>query len=385
MLEWLPVALGVLLVAGAFWLWRREHGLALTQARRARRLVEEIEAERARHRAREAWLTSAAGVASDALLVVDEGLRVVLTNPAAEAFFGKPAANATLIHYTRSLELERLASDALQNADPEGLERTIRLEDRPCRARAVAVPWVGVAMALTDVSEVQRLSRARQDMVANLSHELRTPLTSLRLLADTLVAPAGQDPQVARDLASKMAAEVGVLQQMTQEMLDLAAIESGQQVVRLVSIPLADLVAEAIGCLSEEAERTQVAIVLAVQPEMLVLADPEQAGRAILNVLHNAIKFSPQGGRVRLTAGARPAEGRVILSIEDSGPGIPPGELERVFERFFRGDRARGTPGTGLGLAITRHILRAHAGQIWAENRKPPESGAVFHLAFRAP
>jgi two-component system phosphate regulon sensor histidine kinase PhoR len=182
-------------------------------------------------------------------------------------------------------------------------------------------------------------------------------------------------------LAAKVGAEVATLQQMTDEMLDLAAIESGRQVVRLVPISLPELLEGPTARLKDLAAQRDVRVVVEAPQELRVLADPEQAGRAIFNVFHNALKFSPPGGEIRIEA--RPGPGETVVSILDSGPGIPPDELERVFERFFRGDRARGTPGTGLGLAIARHILTAHGGRIWAENRRPPERGAVFHLAFR--
>jgi two-component system phosphate regulon sensor histidine kinase PhoR len=164
----------------------------------------------------------------------------------------------------------------------------------------------------------------------------------------------------------------------------LAAIESGRQVMRLVPVAVGDLLLGPVERLKDQAERRNVSTILKLDPEMRVLADREQAARAVLNVLHNAIKYSPEGGEVVISAEEVPEEGRVILSITDAGPGIPPDELERVFERFYRSNWAWGTPGTGLGLAIARHILQAHGGRIWAENRRLPERGAIFHLAFPA-
>jgi two-component system phosphate regulon sensor histidine kinase PhoR len=248
----------------------------------------------------------------------------------------------------------------------------------------VAPAAEGVGIALMDVAEMERLGRARQDMVANLSHELRTPLTSLRLLADTLQVPAGQDPSTARELAAKISAEVDTLAQMTREMLDLAAIESGRQVIRLAPALLAGIVGGAVERVEDQARRRGIQIESSVPPDLMILADPDQAARALGNVLHNALKFSPQGGTVELSARAETDGEHVTLSVTDEGPGIPPEELGRIFERFFRGDRSRGTPGTGLGLAIVRHILRAHGGEAWAEDREPPQRGAVFFLRFRS-
>ena len=221
--------------------------------------------------------------------------------------------------------------------------------------------------------------------MSNLSHELRTPLTSLRLLADTLLTPAGRDPDVAQDLAGKMSVEVATLQQMTQEMLDLAAIESGQQVVRLVSVSLADIVAGAVARLGDLAERSGISLRVEMPGGMQVLADPEQAERAVQNVLHNALKFSPAWRRGQdhsnrrtfyggescyrsgiLAPASRPPSwsGSSSASSEATGP---------VAHQALAWDWP--SPAISCG---------AHGGQIWAENRTPPDRGAVFHLAFRA-
>jgi two-component system phosphate regulon sensor histidine kinase PhoR len=306
---------------------------------------------------------------------------VRFANPAAGGLFGQPSPEDTLITFTRDREIEQLGADALAAQGVLGIERTISVLDRPYRARAVAVRG-GLGIWLEDVGELRRLARARQDLIANLSHELRTPLSALRLLADTLAARAADDPRLAADLAGKMTAEVDTLRQMTEEMLDLSALESGQQIVRLVPGRLEDIVSGAIERLRPEAERKHIVYQRDLAPAGEVLVDVEQAGRAVLNVLHNSIKFSPDGGPVRLEA-RRDAD-EVVLRIIDDGPGILPSDLERIFERFYRGDRARGTAGTGLGLAIAQHVMRAHGGRIWAENRRPPDSGAAFHLAFRA-
>lgn len=375
-----PLLILVGLLLTGMWLWLRDRR-ALTARLRHEAEAHRAEAERLGSQLEQ--LQAAATASTDALIAVDADLLVRYVSPGAQALFGSLPAGATLMSYIRNLEVERLARDALRGADPEGLVRTILMLDRPCRVRAVPHAQ-GASIAVSDESEVRRLSRARQDLVANLSHELKTPLTSLRLLADTLLTRAGGDPQLARELATQIVGEVATLDHMTGEMLDLAAIESGQQVVRLTPVLLRDLVLPQVARLAEEAERRQVRTVVDLGGDLRVLADSEQAGRAILNVLHNALKFAPAGGRVHVSATRQPAEARVLLSIADDGPGIAPADLERIFERFYRGDRARGTPGTGLGLAIARHILRAHGGQIWAENRQPPDSGAVFRLAFRA-
>ena len=331
---------------------------------------------------RQLWLETFGLASQEMLIALDHQLRVRGVNPAARQVLGPPPAEGTLISYVRSLDLEDLVRESLESGSGAVLERIVRFGRRPFLARAVWTPQ-GIGVSLADIAERERLGRARQDMVANLSHELRTPLTALRLLADTLQVPVGQDPSTARELASKISAEVDTLSQMTQEMLDLAAIESGRQVIRLVPTSLADVVGRALERHADQARRQGVTVRVEVPADLEILADPAQAVRALGNVLHNAVKFSPAGGVVEVRGGLDDGGDSVTLSIADEGPGIPPEELERIFERFFRGDRSRGTPGTGLGLAIVRHILQAHGGEARAEDRQPPRRGAVLYLRFQ--
>ncbi len=361
-------------------LWRRER-------RRRRELSRRLnQQERARAEAqldwrrRLAWLDSGIAASGDPILVFDNDLVVRYVNGAAEELFGRPADGETLIRFSHSLELEQVAESARDEAAAGGVEQLVEIEDHPYLARAVAT-GDAVGLALTDVAEVRRLARARQDMVANLSHELRTPLTSLRLLAETVQGHLGRDPQVVGESAAKITREVELLHQMFQEMLDLSAIESGRQVVRLTPSELGTIVAAAVDQLREQATSREVTIVNDVDPKRVILADEDQARRALVNVMHNAIKFAQTGGEVRLSDADH--EDRIVLKVEDDGPGIDPDELERIFERFYRADLARGTAGTGLGLAIVRHIMEAHGGEAWAENRAPPASGAALHLAFQ--
>jgi two-component system phosphate regulon sensor histidine kinase PhoR len=371
----------LILALGFFILWRREVSWRMKYMLQARRRQREAENCLSESEAREVLLRGVLDATGDLLLVTDFDFHVQYANFAAQQFFGLLDGQPSLIGYSANLELENLATEVLELGIGEKIERVILIKDQPHRVRAIIVAN-GVGLALTNIVELQRLSRARQDMITNLSHELRTPLTSLRLLADTVRGPAGQDPETARDLVNKMVVEVDQLHQMSEELLDLAAIESGKQVMRLVPMALADLVVGPVERMLDQAERRDVVIQVLIDPKARVFADREQAARAILNVLHNAIKYSPEGGEVVITSEHLVEEGHVILSIMDAGPGIPPEELERVFERFYRSNWAWGTPGTGLGLAIARHILQAHGGRIWAENRELPERGAVFHLAF---
>jgi two-component system phosphate regulon sensor histidine kinase PhoR len=375
---------GLLLAIGAITAYairrlRREQRRREAAEEEARLLLRALQTEREARRSQEAWVGALAGASGDPLLVVDADLRVLRANAAARERFGEPPPGATLIAYSQSLPLEELARAALAQA--EEVERVLEIRDRPYLARALSGGDV-IALALEDRSEVRRLSRARQDMVANLSHELRTPLASLQILAETLASPVARDPAVVRDLAGRVLDEVQALNQMTQEMLDLTAIESGRQVIRLMPVALSEIVAGSVERLAQAAARKGVQLQNDAPADLRVLADLDQAARAVQNVLHNAVKFAPQGGHVILSAALEADGEHIVLRVADDGPGLAPADLDRIFERFYRADQARGTPGTGLGLAITRHILRAHGGEAWAENRTPPASGAVIHLRF---
>lgn len=348
--------------------------------------------ERARDRARQAQPQETPppdtsllhNAAFDALILVDNQRQIVAINQAARDLFepsGDPIGE-TLIALTRHHEIDALAHDALSGSDD--LDRQIAIDGQPFRVRALLPeqsPPDRVAIALHDVSELQRLSRARREMVANISHELRTPISSIRLLVDTLADGAMNDAAQGPQLLDKIAAETGTLQQMAQELLDLSMIESGQALVRLVPRSPADLLDEAISRLTEQARRKGLSLTREGCDGLSVLADPEMAIRVLTNLLHNAIKFAPQGGHV--TVACEPDGEWVRISVSDDGPGIPFANRERVFERFYRGDRARGGPGTGLGLAIAKHIVEAHGGRIWVAEREIGQTGA--QLVFTLP
>jgi two-component system phosphate regulon sensor histidine kinase PhoR len=378
---WLILSLGILVLILAFWLQRERSG-RITADRSQRQLNREMRDLQLKAEREGLMFRVMTESSAEALLLLDQDLRIRYTNTAAINLFGELESGSTLIGYTGSLQLEEFVREVIELAEEEALERELRFRERVLHVHITqAEDMIGVA--LTDISEFQRLSRARQDMVANLSHELRTPLTSLRLLTDTLSSPTGKDSDVAADLLLKISSEVDNLEQIAQEMLDLAAIESGQQVVRLMSERLADILHTPLARMENQAKQKDVELKLKIPSAIHILADADQASRAVLNVLHNALKFSPEASEVSIEAESDVERGMVTLAIKDQGPGIHPEDLERIFERFYRGDRARNAPGTGLGLAIVRHIMRAHGGKTWAENRLPPDVGAAFFLQFQ--
>ena len=373
----------VILAIVFFALWRVKSAAHHASEREAHKLRREYRDQLEQLEASVDALAAAVESSETMLLAVDMDMRVLVANLSTVATFGDLDDQLSLITYTQSLQLEQIVRDTFDLREGGTLSRVLNLNDRPHRVLSHLAENV-VGLSISDVAEIQRLSRARQDMVANLSHELRTPITSLRLLADTLRGPAAAEKEVADGLLLKIGAEVDTLEQMAQEMLDLSAIESGQQVVRLVPEPLREILYGPLARIEEQAKRRDVELIVRVPGELEVLVDRDQASRAVQNVLHNAVKFTAGGSEVRVEAWLDEGANDVVLAISDQGPGVHPEEIDRIFERFFRGDRARVAAGTGLGLAIVRHILRAHGGRVWAENRPPPDTGATFYLAFQA-
>ncbi|HET9920236.1 MAG TPA: ATP-binding protein [Ktedonobacteraceae bacterium] len=239
------------------------------------------------------------------------------------------------------------------------------------------------AITIEDLSELRRLERVRRDFIANISHELRTPLASVRLLAETLEDAIETDTERAQEFVEKIETEVLHLSGLVSELLELARIESGQMPMTMEPVGAEQLVREVMARMLPLAQRHRVTLRTEItRGETLVAADSKQIARVLVNLVHNAIKFTPSGGTVVIGTGE---EGRVQrFFVRDTGVGIRPEELARIFERFYKADRARskssyigpGGVGSGLGLAIARHVVEAHGGRISAESI--PGEGSTF-------
>jgi two-component system phosphate regulon sensor histidine kinase PhoR len=262
--------------------------------------------------------------------------------------------------------------------------RILRLTATPVRRDPKQRP--GALVIIQDITELRRLESVRRDFIANISHELRTPIAAIKALVEMLEDGALAEPEVAQDFLSKMHGEIDRLAQMVQELLDLTRIESGESPPVLAAVPVADLVRGVVDRLSPQAERAGLDVRTSL-PDGLppVLADRERIARVLLNLIHNAIKFTPAGGTIRVSAQA--GDGVVTFSVSDTGVGISADDLPRVFERFYKVDPARsgradsvGSSGTGLGLAIAKHTVQSHGGRIWVTSH--PGAGATFSFTL---
>jgi two-component system phosphate regulon sensor histidine kinase PhoR len=330
-------------------------------------------------------LTAVLDNMADGVVITDGEGRVRLINPAAarllsageEAALGRPFAQVARDHRLIGLWQQCCERNEEQFASVEvgRLGPFLQAIATPLREAGSQASLV----ILQDLTHIRRLETVRRDFISNISHELRTPLASLQALVDTLRDGALDDPPAARHFLDRMETEVEALTQMVQELLELSRIESGQAPMRLIPTPVADVVFPPVERLRPQAERAGLGITIDLPPDLPpVLADAERAQQVLTNLVHNAIKFTPSGGQVTLSV--QPVGEEVVLSVRDTGVGIPAEDLPRIFERFYKADRARSGGGTGLGLAIAKHIVQAHGGRIWAESVEG--KGATFYVAL---
>jgi two-component system phosphate regulon sensor histidine kinase PhoR len=362
-----------------------EPGAAEDLEQRIRRLTDRTrEAEfQAQQVARDtATLADILGVG---IVRVGDGGVVDFANATAHAFLGRPAGALTGRTPMEAF-VDRRVEEVVATARATGsgsTELTVR-DGATLTARARRSPVAGIWLVLEDVSELRRLQQIRAEFIDNLSHELRTPLTTVSLLAETLTRDAqaaGEAiPERMRDRIDKIEIETGHLVQMVNELLDLSRIESGGPLVLLDDVDLGRLAATSTDRLRLFAERQGVRLRTEVPGELPpVRGDEARIGQVLVNLLHNAVKFSPEGGDVVVRV--REDAGELVTSVEDHGIGIPKAVHPRIFERFYKVDAARVRGGgTGLGLAIARHVIGQHGGRIWVESEEG--SGSTFSFAL---
>nr|AFK79164.1 phosphate regulon sensor protein PhoR [uncultured bacterium F25-01] len=318
----------------------------------------------------------------DGVIIVDDSLHVVAVNRAAEQILEvgeKEVRGASVAEVIRHHDVVGLLELKKQTDGPLIVEIG---RDRHQVQVVVTPVQVGEAtrqiILFQDVTELRRAETIRRDFVANVSHELRTPLAALRLLVETLEDGALDDSTVARDFLNRMHGEVDRLNQMVEELLELARIESGRVHYRFRRGNLAAAIGEAVERMRPQAERQNIELILTTPPEPVeALIDADRLHQVIVNLVHNAVKFTPSGGTV--TVEVRPGNHYHEIAIADTGIGVAAEAVTRLFERFYKVDRSRGSPGTGLGLAIVKHLVLAHGGKVWAES-PGPGLGATFHI-----
>jgi two-component system phosphate regulon sensor histidine kinase PhoR len=318
-------------------------------------------------------------VAYDALLVVDQSHTILACNRhVAKLCDLQDPVGKSLANVTNMPDLDAIVGNVLLH-ETTVLEEQITVGETHYNVKARVIrdgERVFVGLALRDITRLVRLNRARRDMVANISHELRTPIANIRLTIDGLFHES-EKPRRKDSISSlhQIARETENLLWLVQEMSDLSMIESGQAIVRLVEAPLHEVVDEAIEHLEDQSDSLKVSIKSKVDEDLRVLCDRDLVRRVLVNLIHNALKWSPKKDTVTVQASDKGRE--VVVSVLDNGPGVPQDQVDRIFERFYQTDASRSGSqgGTGLGLAICRHVVEAHGGRIWAEGNQETEGG----------
>ncbi len=334
-------------------------------------------------------LTTVLSQMTDGVLLADNSGRVELLNKAAEGIFniseakaiGRSVVEVMRHHALIDLWEKTLLGESSSIAFEMGVEHKylqvvgIPLGDRlPDRSM----------LLFQDLTKTHQLERVRRDFISNISHELRTPMASLKAISETLLDGALDDPALSRKFVLRMDTEVDNLTMMVNELLELSRIEAGRMNLEFQRIQPCSLLSKAVERMALQAERAGLALSLNCPGDLPpIFADQDRLAQVLINLIHNAIKFTPTGGSIDLGAWVHDRD--VIFRVRDTGVGISPRDQKRIFERFYKADRSRTGGGTGLGLSICRHMVEAHSGEIWVESVEGEGSSFFFRIPIASP
>ncbi len=283
---------------------------------------------------------------------------------------------------TRQHAIQELAEDVLQRRERavreitlfQPQERQVRVHAVPCESADDRGP--AVVLVIQDMTESNRYEQLRKEFVANVSHELKSPLTSIKSLTETLLDGALEDPPAGRRFVQMIESDVERLSRLIDDLLALSQIESQATPLRLAPVEMRRLVDSVVASLAPATERQRLRVDIAISEHLTIQADPDRLRQGLINLIENAIKYNTAGGAIRINARIEQDAARIIVA--DTGIGIPIEDQPRIFERFYRVDKARSRElgGTGLGLSIVKHVVEAHGGQVSVESR--PNEGATF-------
>jgi two-component system phosphate regulon sensor histidine kinase PhoR len=318
---------------------------------------------------------------TDGVLIADATGLIQFANPAAGRLFqfGEPL-NHSIAEVLRNHQLVEAWRRCQQTRQMES--ESVEVPTRHQYLQLFVIPdqhTSGSLLLVQDLTRLRRLETVRRDFVSNLSHELRTPLASLKALAETLQEGALDDPPAARRFVDQIQIEVDALTQMANELLELSKIESGRFSLDRAPVEACDLLRSASQRMQVQAERAHIELRVECAANLPnVQVDSQRLEQVLVNLIHNAVKFTRPGGEVVLIAEL--VDGSVRFAVQDTGVGIPADEVPRIFERFYRVDKSRTGSGTGLGLSIAKHIIEAHGGKIWTESIEG--QGSTFYLTI---
>jgi len=323
----------------------------------------------------------------DGLIIVRRDGKIDLINRTARLMFGVDAPEGKSADFVKTLQqyqLVELWQKTVNDKKDQNMYIELKNQGKYLLGMSTFLGTVQegtVLILLQDRTKNRDLEEMRQTFVSNVSHELRTPLTTMKALSETLQQCVRKDPDSAERFITLMDVEIDKLTQMVLELLELSRIESGRVEMVMINKDVADLLYGPVERMRMQADRAGLDLQMVV-PEGLpqIKVDAERMERVLINIIHNAIKYTRPGGLI--TVSAEQAEDEIIIRVKDTGEGIDEKDLPRIFERFYKTDQARASGGTGLGLAIAKHIVEAHQGRIWVESQKG--FGSVFSIAVKA-
>jgi two-component system, OmpR family, phosphate regulon sensor histidine kinase PhoR len=306
----------------------------------------------------------------EGVVAADERGRVVTANPAARRLLGyEPGEPLPDLPALFRVKAAREVVDQVLQGAPV-LDREIEMDGAVILMNARPLPSGGAVLVMHDLTAVRRLEAMRRDFVANVSHELKTPLTSISGYAETLLGET-PDPEVARRFLTIILNNARRMQRLVDNLLDLAKIEAGHWRPEIEPVDLPSVARDTWNELRDRDTRAGIDFQLDVADDAAtVVADPDSIEQVLTNLIENAARYTPPGGRI--VCRARRENGGIAISVSDTGAGIPREHLPRIFERFYRSDpsRSRDEGGTGLGLAIVKHLVEAHGGRVSAESER---------------
>jgi two-component system phosphate regulon sensor histidine kinase PhoR len=289
-------------------------------------------------------------------------------------------AGRPLVHFVRDPDVLACVRSALDLREVRFGRASSLAPGRMFEINAAPLPSGGALVVLHDVTRIEAAEKSRRDFIANVSHELRTPLTSIQGYVETLVEDPRPNAETTREFLGIIHKNATRMNRLTEDLLALASVEGPDYKLTLQPTRASALVQDAIESLGGMVVDSEVELQSTGAPDELVLADPDAMNQVFGNLIENSLKYGKSGKRVRV--GAKLLEGEVQFTVQDFGPGIASEHLNRIFERFYRVDKARSreSGGTGLGLAIVKHIVNAHGGRVWAQSELG--AGAQFHFTL---
>jgi two-component system phosphate regulon sensor histidine kinase PhoR len=326
---------------------------------------------------------------SEGVLILDKAGHVQLVNRSLQQFFGfkSDVRGQTIMETFRLQELAEVTKRLPQEQNVQGHEFELPgVNGRWLEVNAAAVldragAQVGAILVFHDLTRVKQLESTRQEFVANVSHELRTPLSLIKGFVETLLDGAKNDPELLTRFLRTIEKHTDRLTYLIEDLLTISRLESGQIVMNLHQVGLREEATHVIEDLQSRAASKNVTLKNDLPAELPARADTDRLQQVLFNLIENAIKYGRADGTVTI-GGRANGDSKIEVWVTDDGPGIPAEARERIFERFYRVDRARSreTGGTGLGLAIVKHIVQAHGGEVWVKSE--PGQGASFYFTL---